>query len=65
MNNLKFLTGLETQALVSIDPCEDIHCGAGKECILNQLTNEATCQCIENCPYEPHPRRMVTSDWLI
>ena len=41
------------------NPCDDIFCSAGRECVTNIETNEAKCECIEECPYEVHPRRMV------
>ena len=41
------------------NPCDDIFCTAGQECVTNIETNEAKCECVQECPYEVHPRRMV------
>lgn len=34
------------------NPCEDHHCGWGKECMLNK-DNEPHCECIRECPSVP------------
>ena len=41
------------------NPCDNIFCSAGRDCVTNLETNEAKCECVQECPYEVHPRRMV------
>lgn len=43
------------------DACAHHHCGAGKECIVNDL-NKPTCACVRDCPPEKDERRKVCSN---
>lgn len=47
--------------------CARKHCGAGKECRVNE-NGAAECVCMQSCPEEKDPRRMVFStlptNWL-
>lgn len=43
-----------------VNPCEKIHCGAGRVCEANG--NSATCVCIPECPEQSDPRRMVCTN---
>jgi len=43
------------------DACANKHCGAGKECRVDQ-SGVAQCQCIAACPQEKDPRRMICSN---
>ncbi|XP_037954449.1 SPARC-like [Teleopsis dalmanni] len=43
--------------VVEIDPCEKMHCGAGRVCQLNGIV--AKCVCIPECPEETDVRRHV------
>lgn len=48
-------------ALISVaDPCEKIHCGAGKICQVAGTT--ASCVCIPECAHQSDPRRMVCTN---
>ena len=47
------------------NPCDEIFCTAGQECVTNIETNEAKCECVKECPYEVHPRRMVKKVFLL
>lgn len=38
--------------------CAKKHCGAGKECRVNE-NGVAECLCMDHCPEEKDPRRMV------
>jgi len=44
------------------DPCARKHCGAGRECHINQH-GAAECHCISSCPEEVDPRRMICSNY--
>lgn len=46
--------------VVEIDPCDKMHCGAGRICQLNG--NEAKCVCIPECPEESDVRRHVCTN---
>ncbi|XP_011195441.1 SPARC [Zeugodacus cucurbitae] len=52
--------------VVEIDPCEKMHCGAGRVCQVHGT--EAKCICIPECPEEPEARRHVCTNrnetWL-
>ncbi|XP_014094065.1 SPARC [Bactrocera oleae] len=52
--------------VVEIDPCEKMHCGAGRVCQVHGT--EAKCVCIPECPEEPEARRHVCTNrnetWL-
>lgn len=50
----------ENHAPVEVNPCEKIHCGAGRVCEANG--NSATCICIPECPDQSDPRRMVCTN---
>ena len=41
------------------DPCQDLHCAAGSECVIEEETKKPKCECIKECGYEENPRRMV------
>ena len=41
------------------DPCLDLKCTSGKECVIDQDTNQPKCECIKECGYEENPRRRV------
>nr|XP_053641995.1 SPARC-like [Cherax quadricarinatus] len=43
------------------DPCTDMHCGAGRMCVLTD-DGEAECRCVNACTDEPDPRRRVCSN---
>lgn len=47
--------------VVTVDPCHDKYCGAGKVCQLS-AAGEAECVCIPTCPVEVDPRRKVCSN---
>jgi len=46
--------------VVEVDPCEKMHCGAGRICQLNG--NEPKCVCIPDCPEEEDTRRHVCTN---
>uniref|UniRef100_D3TLT3 Matricellular protein osteonectin/SPARC/Bm-40 n=1 Tax=Glossina morsitans morsitans TaxID=37546 RepID=D3TLT3_GLOMM len=57
------LSALQNNVLnpvVEIDPCEKIHCGAGRVCQLEGM--EAKCVCIPECPEETDLRRRVCTN---
>ena len=60
-DSLKIVQGLPIQDGHNLtdDPCKNVHCSAGRECVINYENNEAKCECIKECAYETHPRRMV------
>jgi hypothetical protein len=43
------------------DPCEKIHCQAGRVCVVNDVSI-AECICIPECPEEYDPRRKVCTN---
>lgn len=43
------------------DACANKHCGAGKECRVDDV-GVASCQCVQSCPEETDPRRMICSN---
>lgn len=45
------------------NPCNSMHCSAGRECTIDVETGEASCGCIEDCGYEPDPRRKVCTNY--
>lgn len=46
--------------VIEIDPCEKMHCGAGRVCQLEGV--EAKCVCIPECPEESDIRRRVCTN---
>ncbi|XP_055905130.1 SPARC [Eupeodes corollae] len=46
--------------IVEIDPCEKMHCGAGRVC--HSTGEEAECICIQDCPEENDTRRHVCTN---
>ncbi|XP_013112968.1 SPARC [Stomoxys calcitrans] len=46
--------------VIEIDPCEKMHCGAGRVCHLEGVT--AKCVCIPECPEETDTRRRVCTN---
>lgn len=49
---------VEDEAVPKDNLCAKKHCGAGKECRVNE-NGVAECVCIHSCPEEKDPRRMV------
>lgn len=49
---------VDDEAALKDNLCAKKHCGAGKECRVNEL-GVAQCVCMEACPEEKDPRRMV------
>ena len=48
----------DDEAALKDNLCAKKHCGAGKECRVNQM-GAAECVCMDHCPEEKDPRRMV------
>jgi len=46
-----------TSPVSDVDPCEKMHCGAGRIC--HAKGEKAECICIPDCPSEDDPRRQV------
>lgn len=42
-----------------LDPCANFHCGAGKQCDIDE-NNKPKCVCIKQCPTEDDDRRKVS-----
>ena len=55
---------LDDESALKDNVCAKKHCGAGKECRVNEQ-GEAECGCIASCPEEKDPRRMVSIGQLI
>lgn len=49
---------LDDELALKDNVCAKKHCGAGKECRVNE-NGVAECVCIHTCPQEKDPRRMV------
>ncbi len=49
---------LDDEAALKDNLCAKKHCGAGKECRVNE-NGVAECVCMQYCPEEKDPRRMV------
>lgn len=49
---------VDDEAALKDNLCAKKHCGAGKECRVSDQ-GVAQCVCIETCPEEKDPRRMV------
>ena len=49
---------VDDEAALKDNLCAKKHCGAGKECRVNDQ-GVAQCVCMETCPEEKDPRRMV------
>lgn len=45
------------------DPCELLKCSSGEECVVDAETNEASCECIRECPQNDDLRRRVCSNF--
>lgn len=43
------------------DPCHEVYCAAGQECIIND-DGEGECSCVSSCEEEIDPRRKVCSN---
>lgn len=43
------------------DPCGDLHCTTGRECIINH-EGQGMCDCVTECSLEVDPRRQVCSN---
>jgi len=52
---------LDDEAALKDNVCAKKHCGAGKECRVNEQ-GEAECVCMASCPEEKDPRRMICSN---
>jgi hypothetical protein len=44
------------------DPCIDMHCTPGRECVIDPDTKKAKCDCVKECGYQPDPRRKVCTN---
>eukprot|EP00095_Tigriopus_kingsejongensis_P003772 maker-scaffold1165_size57908-snap-gene-0.11 protein:Tk03772 transcript:maker-scaffold1165_size57908-snap-gene-0.11-mRNA-1 annotation:"Sparc" len=47
---------------ILVDPCREMSCGAGRECHINEETDEGACRCTAECGRENDPRRQVCSN---
>ena len=63
-SDLNFVSSLKLSDEDSEDPCEEFHCAAGSECVIEEETKKPKCECIEECGYEENPRRMVRKSHL-
>lgn len=45
--------------LLLVDPCKNVHCGAGRVCKAENKVG--TCVCVSECPEQTDPRRKVCS----
>jgi len=52
---------LDDEAAAAVDACARKHCGAGRECRVNE-EGKAECRCVAACPEEKDPRRMICSN---
>nr|CAH7739719.1 unnamed protein product [Callosobruchus chinensis] len=52
---------VEDSKVPMIDPCLEVHCGAGRICQVDEK-GEPDCVCIPNCPVETESRRKVCSN---
>lgn len=57
---LRTLSKFNPLPLILVDPCEKMHCGAGRVCQLEVV--EAKCVCIPECPEEADVRRRVCTN---
>ena len=55
---------VDDEAALKDNLCAKKHCGAGKECRVNE-NGVAECVCMQYCPEEKDPRRMVSFLFLI
>lgn len=51
----------EERRMPKADPCSEIYCGAGRECVIND-DEEGECLCVTECEDEIDPRRKVCSN---
>merc|ERR1711892_1396810 len=50
----------EVEEEAEVDPCESVHCPAGKECVEEE--EEGVCVCVKECGVEHDMRRHVCSN---
>ena len=55
---------LDDEAAAAVDACARKHCGAGRECRVNE-EGKAECRCVAACPEEKDPRRMVNTSHFL
>ena len=56
-----FILGLPCKNIVIalFEACAKKHCALGKECVIDEETDEPICVCAKACPSESNPRAMV------